>query len=33
MEFFRGFLFGVSLAIGLVWGPLAAGLYVLVVAR
>jgi hypothetical protein len=32
MEFFRGCLFGVSLAIG-IWGGLAAGIYVLVLAR
>jgi hypothetical protein len=31
--FYRGLLFGVSLAVGLVWGPLVIGLYVLVVAR
>jgi hypothetical protein len=30
--FYRGLFFGVSLAVGLVWGPLAAGIY-LVIAR
>jgi hypothetical protein len=31
--FYRGLLFGLSLSILFVWGPLATGVYVLVVAR
>jgi hypothetical protein len=33
VPFYRGLLFAVAISTGIVWGPLAAGIYVLVYAR